>query len=162
LRTLLTLCLLLTSSCALFTPMPAPPVPWMTESGIVITDLVKPKGDGVLVGQDVSVHYRAKLRTGVEFDSSYDQGKAIAFTAGLGQVPAGFDEGVLGMRLGGQREAIVPPELAYGEAGIPGLVPPDAAITFYLELMTMGPVPPLPPTPLSTAPGVQPKDFSGN
>lgn len=161
-RTVLALCLLLTTSCTLFTPMPAPPTPWVTESGIVVTDLVKPKGHGVALGQEVSVHYRAKLQTGVEFDSSYDQGAPIAFTAGLGQVPAGFDEGVLGMRLGGQREVIVPPMLAYGEAGIPGLVPPDAAITFYLELMAMGPIPPPPPMPLSTAPGVQPKDFSGH
>ena len=161
-RTLLALCLLLTTSCALLTPIPAPPVPWVTESGIVVTDLIKPKGVGVVAGQDVSVHYRAKLRTGVEFDSSYDQGAPIPFTAGLGQVPAGFDEGVLGMRLGGQREVTVPPELAFGEAGIPGLVPPDAEITFFLELMTMGPIPPPAPVPLSTAPGVQPGDFSGH
>ena len=154
--------MLLTSSCTLFTPMPAPPVPWTTASGIVVTDLVEPDGDGVVEGQDVVVHYRASLGTGVEFDSSYDQGAPIEFIAGVGQVPAGFDEGVLGMRLGGQREVIVPPELAFGQAGIPGLVPPDAAITFYLELMSMGPPPPPPAVPLSTAPGVQPGDFSGN
>jgi len=55
----------------------------VTESGIVVTDLVKPKGHGVALGQEVSVHYRAKLQTGVEFDSSYDQGAPIAFSAAL-------------------------------------------------------------------------------
>ena len=128
----------------------------------MVIDLLKPKGEGVVVGQDVSVHYTASLRTGVEFDSSHNLGAPIEFTAGLGQVPAGFDEGVLGMTLGAQREVTVPPELAYGEAGVPGLVPPDAAITFFLELMDMGPVPPPPPPKPTTAPGVLPGEFSGH
>ena len=131
----------------------------MTESGLIVTDLVKPQGEAVVPGQEVTVHYSALLETGVEFDSSYDRGKPITYPADMGKVPAGFDEGVLGMVRGGVRRVVVPPALAYGERGIPGKVPPDAIVTFKIELMEVGPPPPPNQAKVLEGIGVEPSEF---
>ena len=148
------------SGCSLLRPQYVPPDPWTTESGLEITDFLLPKGDGVVTGQVVSVHYTASLATGVQVDSSYDNGAPIEYTVGDGQVPAGFDEGVLGMTLGARRLVVAPPLLAFGVDGIPGVVPRNSTITFDLEMMEVGPPPPPPLTKAPTDPGVQPSELA--
>jgi FKBP-type peptidyl-prolyl cis-trans isomerase len=136
---ILAVCLLNLGSCSILCPEPDPPEPWFTASGLIITDLLLPEGVGVVEGQAVSVHYTANLASGVEVDSSYSRGAPLDFNAGMGQVPSGVDEGVLGMIRGGQRLVIAPPSMAFTEAGIPGKVPAHSTITFNLELMEVGP-----------------------
>ena len=123
------------SSCFLMRPMIQPPEPWTTESGLVIYDMVELEGEPVVPGDEVSVHYTASLHNGQVFDTSRERGMPISYVAGAGQVPAGFDEGVLGMVPGAVRRVLVPPHLAYGEAGIEGIVPPGATIVFDIELL---------------------------
>ncbi len=158
-RSLLLLTLLATTSCSLLQPTYVPPEPWTTDSGLFISDLLLPKGEPVVSGQTVSVHYRASLQTGVKVDSSYDGGAPIEFTIGTGAVPVALDEGVLGMTLGARRIVVAPPEFAFGVDGIPGIIPPDSTITFDLEMMEVGPLP-VPPRPEpTTKPGVLPSQF---
>lgn len=107
-----------------------------TEGGVVLEDLLP--GDGPLPtpGQRVRVDYVGFLEDGTQFDSSLDRGVPIEFV--LGEAPiAGWDQGMQGMRVGGKRRMELPPELAYGEAGVPGLVPANARLTFELDLIAI-------------------------
>jgi len=72
---------------------------------------------------------------GTEFDSSVDRGQPLSFVLGAGQMIPGFDEGVAGMRVGAKRRLIIPPDLAYGPQGRPPLIPPNAELTFDIELL---------------------------
>lgn len=126
---------LVTGSCGLLRPSPLPPEPWFTESGLVIYDLVDLDGPGLAPGDPVTIHYTARLHRGDVFDSSRDRGTPITFELGAGAVPAGLDEGLSGMVVGEVRRVVVPPHLAYGDAGIEGIVPPAATVVFDVELM---------------------------
>lgn len=106
----------------------------VTESGLRITDLEEGKGAEARSGQTVSVHYRGTLENGREFDSSYGRGP-FRFPLGAGRVIRGWDEGVAGMRVGGKRRLVVPPDLAYGSRGAGGVIPPDATLIFEVELL---------------------------
>ena len=87
-------------------------------------------------GDVVEVDYTGKLTDGTEFDSS--EGRApIQFTLGIGQVIEGWDKGLVGMKVGGSRTLTIPPELAYGEAGYPPTIPPDATLIFDVELVSI-------------------------
>ena len=90
---------------------------------------VAEKGDILLV------HYEGKLQDGTIFDSSYERGTPFQFQLGVGNVIAGWDQGVAGMREGEKKELVIPPELAYGEQGVPGVIPPNATLTFHVELL---------------------------
>ena len=125
----------LTGSCAILRPSPAPPEPWFTESGLVIFEFTDLKGAGLAVGDTATLHYTARLHHGEPFDSSRDRGQPITFELGTGAVPAGLDEGLLGMVVGEVRRIIVPPHLAYGDAGVPGVVPPGSTVAFDVELL---------------------------
>lgn len=86
-------------------------------------------------GDILLVHYEGKLQDGTIFDSSYERGTPFQFQLGVGDVIAGWDQGVAGMREGEKKELVIPPELAYGEQGIPGVIPPNATLTFQVELL---------------------------
>ncbi len=107
-----------------------------TEAGgLKITDLVLGTGAVAEPGMSVTVHYRGTLKDGTEFDSSRKHGEPFTFRLGAGQVIPGWDQGVKGMKVGGKRKLVVPPELAYGERGAGGVIPPNATLTFEVELL---------------------------
>jgi peptidylprolyl isomerase len=106
-----------------------------TESGLKYYDLEVGEGPSPEAGQLVSVHYTGWLEDGSKFDSSLDRGQPFAFPLGMGQVIPGWDEGVATMKVGGQRQLVIPPELAYGEQGAGGVIPPNATLIFEVELL---------------------------
>ena len=105
----------------------------VTSSGLKISDLKIGSGAEASAGQDVSVNYRGTLENGKEFDSSYGRAP-FNFSLGSGQVIKGWDEGVAGMKIGGKRKLIIPPELGYGKRGI-GSIPPNSTLIFEVELL---------------------------
>ncbi|HEY3356658.1 MAG TPA: FKBP-type peptidyl-prolyl cis-trans isomerase [Polyangia bacterium] len=94
-------------------------------------------GTGVeaVVGKTVDVHYTGWLTDGTKFDSSVDRGKPFSFRLGGGQVIKGWDQGVAGMKVGGKRRLTIPSDLAYGDRGFPGAIPPGATLVFEVELL---------------------------
>ena len=110
-----------------------------TPSGLKITDLVVGTGAEAKAGDKVSVNYRGSLTNGKEFDSSYSRNEAFTFPLGAGRVIRGWDEGVAGMKVGGKRKLVIPPDLAYGERGAGGAIPPNATLIFEVELLKVSP-----------------------
>ena len=106
-----------------------------TESGLQIEDIECGEGDEAASGQLVSVHYVGTLEDGTQFDSSRERGEPFQFPLGGGQVIQGWDEGVVGMKIGGLRKLTIPPDLGYGKAGAGGVIPPDATLIFEIELL---------------------------
>jgi peptidylprolyl isomerase/FKBP-type peptidyl-prolyl cis-trans isomerase FkpA len=104
---------------------------------VEIEELEVGTGAEARAGSRVEVHYTGWLLDGKEFDSSR-QGAPFAFELGAGQVLKGWDQGVAGMRVGGRRTLTVPPELAYGLRGFPGVIPPQATLRFEVELLGVG------------------------
>ena len=113
------------------------PAERVTSSGLRITDLVVGSGAEAKAGQKVSVNYRGTLENGKEFDSSYGRGP-FAFPLGGGRVIQGWDEGVAGMKVGGKRKLVIPPDLGYGSRGAGGVIPPNATLIFEVELLGVG------------------------
>jgi len=109
----------------------------VTPSGLRITDLEVGTGAEAIAGQSVTVNYRGSLTNGKEFDSSYGRGP-FSFRLGGGQVIKGWDEGVAGMKVGGKRKLVIPPDLGYGSRGAGGVIPPDATLLFEVELLKVG------------------------
>ena len=108
------------------------------KSGLKYVELKEGTGDEAKAGQTVEVHYTGWLKDGTKFDSSKDRGKPFEFPLGAGRVIKGWDEGVAGMKVGGKRKLIIPPDLAYGKRGAGnGLIPPDAELTFEVELLAI-------------------------
>jgi peptidylprolyl isomerase len=104
------------------------------NQGLIINDVVEGVGAIVETGDTVSVHYVGTLQNGQEFDSSKKRGTPLEFTVGAGQVITGWEQGLLGMRVGGERSLVIPPELAYGDRGI-GPIPGGATLLFTIELL---------------------------
>ncbi len=100
-------------------------------------DLVVGTGPEAKKGQTVSVHYTGWLTDGKKFDSSKDHGQPFSFALGRGQVIQGWDEGVVGMKVGGKRKLTLPPELGYGARGAPPEIPPNATLVFEVELLAV-------------------------
>lgn len=108
-------------------------------SGLQIDDEVVGQGDEAVAGDHVMVHYTGWLWTdgaaGRKFDSSKDRGQPFDFPLGAGHVIRGWDEGVAGMRVGGRRKLLIPPEMGYGARGAGGVIPPNATLLFEVELL---------------------------
>lgn len=116
-------------------PPPVDGQPIATASGLQYIEVVVGTGDEAKAGQRVSVHYTGWLTDGTKFDSSRDRGQPFQFGLGAGQVIKGWDLGVAGMRVGGQRRLIIPPDLGYGVRGAAGVIPPNATLLFDVELL---------------------------
>lgn len=101
---------------------------------MVIDDIVVGKGEEVVVGDVVSVHYVGTLQNGQEFDNSHKRGEAFKFTVGEGRVIKGWEDGLMGMKVGGKRILVIPPDMAYGDRAI-GPIPPNSTLVFAIELL---------------------------
>jgi FKBP-type peptidyl-prolyl cis-trans isomerase FkpA len=106
-----------------------------TPSGLRYQEVTPGQGQTATPGRTVSVHYTGWLPNGEKFDSSRDRNQPFDFTLGAGEVIAGWDEGVAGMKVGGRRKLVIPPNLAYGPAGAPPVIPPGATLVFDVELL---------------------------
>ena len=104
-------------------------------SGLYVLDIKEGTGPGIAAGQTAQVHYTGWLVNGKQFDSSVG-GAPYEFPVGRGRVIAGWDEGVEGMKKGGKRRLVVPPDLGYGAAGTGGVIPPGATLIFDVELIS--------------------------
>jgi len=104
-------------------------------SELEIEDQIVGDGDEAVAGQTVEVHYTGWLVDGTKFDSSLDREQTFSFKLGGGQVIAGWDQGVAGMKIGGTRKLTIPPEMGYGERGAGGVIPPNATLVFKVELI---------------------------
>lgn len=105
------------------------------ETELKTTDTKVGTGPAAKAGDRVSVHYTGKLRDGTKFDSSRDRNEPFQFNLGAGEVIKGWDQGVAGMQVGGQRKLVIPPHLGYGKRGAPPVIPPDAELHFDVELL---------------------------
>ena len=105
--------------------------------GLQIEDLRQGNGAEARNGQSVTVHYVGTLVSGSKFDSSRDRGEGFTFKLGAGQVIKGWDQGVLGMKVGQLRKLTIPPELAYGARGFPPVIPPNSTLVFEVELLAV-------------------------
>ena len=105
-----------------------------TASGLGIQELREGTGRSAEAGNVVAVHYTGWLTDGSKFDSSRDRGDPLVFPLGRGQVIAGWDEGVAGMKVGGRRKLVIPARLGYGDQGAGGVIPPGATLVFDVEL----------------------------
>ncbi len=109
--------------------------PTTTATGLQYWDIVAGNGPTAVPGSTVKVHYSGFLTDGTKFDSSRDRGEPFSFPLGAGQVIKGWDEGVAGMKVGGQRQLRIPPALGYGAQGAGGTIPPNATLVFDVELL---------------------------
>jgi FKBP-type peptidyl-prolyl cis-trans isomerase FkpA len=107
-------------------------------NGLQYIEVVVGAGDEARAGQNVTVHYTGWLTTGQQFDSSRDRNQPFAFRLGAGNVIQGWDQGVAGMRVGGQRRLIIPADLGYGARGAGDVIPPNATLVFDVELLRVG------------------------
>ncbi len=106
-----------------------------TDTGLQYEDVECGDGEEAAPGMLVTVHYTGTLENGKKFDSSRDRGQPFQFALGAGQVIAGWDEGIQGMRVGGKRRLTIPPDLAYGPAGAPPAIGPDETLIFIVDLV---------------------------
>jgi FKBP-type peptidyl-prolyl cis-trans isomerase len=105
------------------------------DGGLVYTDTDCGDGDEALSGAELSVDYTGRLENGEVFESTRQTGSPFTFVLGADEVIQGWDEGLRGMREGGRRRLVVPPDLGYGEEGSPPKIPGGATLTFDIELL---------------------------
>ena len=106
---------------------------------LVVEDIVVGDGPEAAAGQPVEVHYVGHAWSdGSKFDASWDRGQTFGFRLGSGQVIQGWDQGVVGMRLGGRRRLTIPPDMAYGPSGAGGVIGPDETLVFVVDLLGVG------------------------
>ena len=103
-----------------------------------ITDITTGEGAEATAGSTISAHYVGVAHsTGEEFDASYNRGEPLSFRLGVGQVIAGWDEGIQGMRVGGRRRLVIPPDQAYGDRGAGGAIGPGETLIFVVDLVAV-------------------------
>lgn len=103
-----------------------------------LVDLMAGDGEEARAGQTAVVHYvGVAYSTGEEFDASWNRGEAFAFPLGGGRVIAGWDQGVVGMRVGGRRRLVIPPHLGYGDRGAGGAIAPGETLIFVVDLLSL-------------------------
>ncbi len=108
-------------------------------SDLEVTELSEGDGKEATSGSTVSVHYVGVAHsTGEEFDASYNRGSAFQFPLGGGRVIAGWDQGVVGMKVGGRRQLVIPPHLGYGDRGAGGAIKPGETLIFVVDLLAVG------------------------
>ncbi len=118
---------------AVTVPKGAPP------KKLEVEEIEEGSGAEAKSGDEVTVQYvGVNYKNGKEFDSSWSRNEPFAFTLGAGEVIPGWDQGVEGMKIGGRRELIIPPELAYGEAGAPPAIAPNETLVFVIDLLEVG------------------------
>ena len=105
------------------------------ENGLKIEDIKTGNGAEAKAGNTITAHYTGTLLDGTKFDSSLDRGQPFSFELGAGRVISGWDQGVLGMKVGGKRKLTIPPDLAYGANGFPPVIPANATLTFEVTLL---------------------------
>jgi len=103
--------------------------------GVQIEEIRQGTGAEARSGNKVTVHYVGTLTNGKKFDSSRDRGKGFEFELGAGEVIAGWDQGVAGMKVGQVRKLTISPDLAYGAGGFPPVIPPNSTLVFEVELL---------------------------
>jgi peptidylprolyl isomerase len=104
-----------------------------------LEDITVGDGDEAIAGKVVEVHYvGVSWKNGDQFDASWDRGQTFKFGLGRGQVIAGWDQGVAGMKVGGRRRITIPPMLAYGKRGAGGVIGPDETLVFVVDLVGVG------------------------
>ncbi|MBO0345098.1 FKBP-type peptidyl-prolyl cis-trans isomerase [Roseibium limicola] len=108
-----------------------------TAQDLQITDVMVGTGQEAKAGDTVTVHYTGWLTDGKKFDSSVDRGDPFSFPLGAGRVIKGWDVGVEGMKVGGKRQLIIPPQMGYGSRGAGGVIPPNATLKFDVELLAV-------------------------
>ena len=104
---------------------------------LIIEDLLVGDGAEAVAAQEVTVHYTGWLTDGTKFDSSKDRYQPFSFVLGEGYVIKGWDQGVQGMKVGGTRLLVIPPELGYGAHGAGGVIPPNATLLFKVDLLAV-------------------------
>ncbi len=109
----------------------------MSAKELVIEDLETGTGETASSGHTVTVHYTGWLEDGSKFDSSLDRNTPFDFKLGAGHVIQGWDEGVVGMQVGGKRRLTIPSEMGYGAQGAGGVIPPGATLIFEVELLAV-------------------------
>jgi len=116
---------------------PTIPVPSIMKKfeKLITEDIKVGTGAAVKAGDTISINYLGTLTNGTKFDSSYDRGMPFETQIGVGRVIKGWDEGVVGMKVGGKRKLLIPSELGYGARGAGGAIPPNADLIFEVELM---------------------------
>jgi len=102
---------------------------------LVIEDLVVGTGATAAAGDTITVNYIGRFTDGTQFDSSYSRNMPYPFLLGAGQVIAGWDQGIPGMKVGGQRTLVIPPSLGYGSTGVSGVIPANATLVFDVQLL---------------------------
>ena len=107
----------------------------VTDSGLKIYDITVGDGFALKRGQIAEFHYTGWLEDGVKFDSSLEHGNPMQIPVGVGSVIPGLDEGVSTMQIGGKRQLVIPPHLAYGEEGVTDIIPPNVTLIFEIELL---------------------------
>jgi len=108
-----------------------------TSSGLMYRVVEEGYGVQPKQGQKIKAHYAGYLLSGKKFDASYDRGSPLPFAVGVGQVIKGWDVALLDMKVGEKRLLKIPSTLAYGSRGAGGVIPPDATLVFYVELVTL-------------------------
>ena len=106
-----------------------------TLAELIITDITEGDGKAAVKGALITAHYRGTLRNGTQFDSSYDRGQPFQCVIGTGRVIKGWDQGIIGMKVGGKRKLEVPAHLAYGERAMGALIPAHSDLNFEIELL---------------------------
>lgn len=109
------------------------------DNGLIVQDVVVGNGKTAANGDTLSAHYLGTLKNGTVFDESYGRGQPIQFVLGSGQLIKGWELGLVGMKEGGKRKLIIPPDLGYGAKGAGGLIPPNATLLFEIELVSVTP-----------------------